>query len=187
MSFPHLWTPSLEPRTVVHSWYRHAMVNEAVALDKEEEEYEAQLQAIKNKCKRTPIPGVYRFKSGESYSDDEIVATDDIADDDSEYDDGEEEEDEEDEDEDLDDELEDYDEGEDDVEEEIEDEGAYSDTDGRLILLTQPLTEEQPSDFLSPERDPTRDIESSELAVFQAMGAEDYSRGFLGGLDDIPS
>ncbi|CAG8463859.1 8227_t:CDS:2 [Racocetra fulgida] len=90
MSFPHLWTPSLEPRTVVHSWYRHAMVNEAVALDKEEEE---------------------------------------------------------------------------------------------LILLTQPLTEEQPSDFLSPERDPTRDIESSELAVFQAMGAEDYSRGFLNGLD----
>ncbi|CAG8697244.1 7701_t:CDS:2, partial [Racocetra persica] len=96
MSFPHLWTPSLEPRTVVHSWYRHAMVNEAVALDKEEEEYEAQVLLLLQ---------------------------------------------------------------------------LYA-----LILLTQPLTEEQPSDFLSPERDPTRDIESSELAVFQAMGAEDYSR-----------
>ncbi|CAG8447187.1 8337_t:CDS:2 [Acaulospora morrowiae] len=41
MTCSHLWTPSLEPRTVVHSWYRHAM-NEAAALEKEEEELNAE-------------------------------------------------------------------------------------------------------------------------------------------------
>ena len=42
MASPYLWTPSLEPRTVINS-SKDAMMNEAVALDKEEEEYEAQV------------------------------------------------------------------------------------------------------------------------------------------------
>ena len=42
MPSPHLWAPSLEPRTVVNS-SKDATINEAVALDKEEEEYEAQV------------------------------------------------------------------------------------------------------------------------------------------------
>ncbi|CAG8448592.1 13106_t:CDS:2 [Rhizophagus irregularis] len=42
MASPYLWTPSLEPRTVINS-SREVMINEAVALDKEEEDYEAQV------------------------------------------------------------------------------------------------------------------------------------------------
>ncbi|CAG8471504.1 41_t:CDS:2 [Diversispora eburnea] len=70
MTCPHLWTPSLEPRTVAHSWYQHA-INEAAALDKEEEIYKAQSNEIKNRCKYAAIPGVFRIKHEEvtmSYS-----------------------------------------------------------------------------------------------------------------------
>ncbi|CAG8464601.1 10760_t:CDS:2 [Acaulospora colombiana] len=69
MTCSHLWTPSLEPRTVVHSWYRHSM-NEAAALDKEEEELNSELLEMKNRCKRAAVPGAYRFKHGEDDNDD---------------------------------------------------------------------------------------------------------------------
>ncbi|CAG8659121.1 6490_t:CDS:2 [Funneliformis caledonium] len=49
MASPHLWTPALEPRTIINPWYRHAIINETIALDREEEEYEAQLHSIRIK------------------------------------------------------------------------------------------------------------------------------------------
>ncbi|CAI2191932.1 645_t:CDS:2 [Funneliformis geosporum] len=49
MASPHLWTPALEPRTIINPWYRHAIINETIALDREEEDYEAQLYSIRVK------------------------------------------------------------------------------------------------------------------------------------------
>ncbi|RHZ79267.1 hypothetical protein Glove_150g73 [Diversispora epigaea] len=105
MTCPHLWTPSLEPRTVAHSWYQHA-INEAAALDKEEEIYKAQSSEIKNRCKYAAIPGVFRIK----HEDDEFL-TEDVGDDDTEYEGEEDEEEDDDEEEDLDEEVEELDEG----------------------------------------------------------------------------
>nr|CAG8436227.1 4251_t:CDS:2 [Entrophospora candida] len=43
MPSSHLWTPSLEPRTIINSWaYKHAIINECISIGKEESEYESQ-------------------------------------------------------------------------------------------------------------------------------------------------
>nr|CAG8446754.1 14566_t:CDS:2 [Entrophospora candida] len=68
MPSSHLWTPSLEPRTIINSWaYKHAIINECISIGK-----------------RLPIPGKYRIKAGEDDSRDVQGAqtADDVQDDD---------------------------------------------------------------------------------------------------------
>ncbi|CAB4439353.1 unnamed protein product [Rhizophagus irregularis] len=124
MASPYLWTPSLEPRTVINS-SREVMINEAVALDKEEEDYEAQLHAIKLKNRRAPIIGVYKMRPNEYLDDDLPLIPED--DDDSEYDevDDDDDEDDDEEEEDLDEDLEELDEEGDDEAEEAPEEPEF--------------------------------------------------------------
>ncbi|RIA82087.1 hypothetical protein C1645_831361 [Glomus cerebriforme] len=141
MASPHLWTPSLEPRSIINS-SKDVAINEAVALDKEEEEYEAQLLAMKIKSKRAPIVGVYKMRPND-YTDDEPLIPED--DDDSEYDeaDDDDEEDDDEEEEDLDEDLEELDEeGDDDVEEGEESEYQYPNDDSTPILTSTSAPEE---------------------------------------------
>ncbi|CAG8477524.1 1026_t:CDS:2 [Ambispora gerdemannii] len=63
MPSPHLYHPSLEPRSVVYSWYRKVIASEVDDLDQEEADYEASLFAIKNNNKRCAVPGLIKLKN----------------------------------------------------------------------------------------------------------------------------
>ncbi|CAG8439967.1 11926_t:CDS:2 [Ambispora leptoticha] len=63
MPSPHLYHPSLEPRSVVYSWYRKVIASEIDDLDQEEADYEASLIVIKNNNKRCAVPGLIKLKN----------------------------------------------------------------------------------------------------------------------------
>ncbi|PKK73963.1 hypothetical protein RhiirC2_739755 [Rhizophagus irregularis] len=186
MASPYLWTPSLEPRTVINS-SREVMINEAVALDKEEEDYEAQLHAIKLKNRRAPIIGEYKMRPNEYLDDDLPLIPED--DDDSEYDevDDDDDDDDDEEEEDLDEDLEELDEEGDDEAEEGEESDYHYPNDVSTPILTSSSAPEEP-EFLasteilpptSPNGDSSMNISMniSEREEFIAIDNEIYVNG----------
>ncbi|KAG9295180.1 hypothetical protein G9A89_006161 [Geosiphon pyriformis] len=195
MPSPHLYLPSLEPRSVVYTWYHKAIINEAADLDKEEREYEASLATIKNNNKKCAIPGWIKHKNRNDDSDDDALDQGDGSEEEDDHDGEDEDDDDEDEIPEVEDEEADDDEAEDEEADEMEDEDDDDLTGTHTQHHLRDLDDEGPmfsdedlmnppensinaigsSDIISTINPADNDMDLSEHAVFLAMGAEQYT------------